>query len=224
MTNVEIAKIFREIAELLDISGEKSAFRLNAYRKVALILDNLDVDISVVYKEKGLKGIKEIKGIGDGSAKKIEEFIKNKKIKYLEELKDDTAIQQIITYFFKTKGVSLNQLKQNARQKKIVYSRFTKPAKQLIELAGSIEKAEEAMDKVASWAISRKLDYSIETVFKKWLELDQLKPKEIVKKPFYQNYPMIWSEAKRKWFVIGKGGEWLEFCGKEADIEWKIIN
>lgn len=222
--NKKIAEIFREIAELLDISGEKSAFRLGAYKKVALILENLEIDISIVYKEKGLKGIKEIKGIGDGSAKKIEEYVKTGKLKYLDELKEDTAIQQIITHFFKTKGVSLNQLKQSARQKKIVYSRFTKPAKQLIELAGSIEKAEEAITKVAEWASSRKLDYSIETVFKKWLELDTLKPKEIVKKPFYQNFPMIWSEAKGKWFVIGKGGEWLEYCGKEADIEWRIIS
>jgi DNA polymerase/3'-5' exonuclease PolX len=224
MKNAEIAKLFREIAELLDIGGEKSAFRLNAYQKVAVLLENLNTDISDIYKKGGLKGIKEIKGIGDGSAKKIEEYIKTGKIKYLDELKEDTAIQQIITHFFKTKGVSLNQLKQSARQKKIVYSRFTKPAKQLIELAGSIEKAEEAITKVAEWATSRKLDYSIETVFKKWLELDTLKPKEIVKKPFYQNCPMIWSEAKRKWYVIDKGGQWLEYCGKEKEIEWKIID
>lgn len=222
MANKEIAKIFREIAELLDIGGEKSAFRLNAYKKVAMILENLETDISVIYKEKGLKGVKEIKGIGDGSAKKIEEYVKTGKLKYLEELKEDTAIQQIITHFFKTKGVSLNQLKQSARQKKIIYSRFTKPAKQLIELAGSVENAGEAIDKVAEWANSRKLDYSIETIFKKWLELDRLKPKEIVKKPFYQNCPMVWSQAKRKWYVIDKGGQWLEFCGKENEIEWRL--
>ena len=92
-----------------------------------------------------------------------------------------------------------------------------------MELAGSVEKAKEAITTVAQWANTRKLDYAIETVFKKWLELDRLKPKEIVKKPFYKGDPMIWSETKKKWFVISKYGEWLEYAGKIEDIEWKII-
>lgn len=221
MLNKEIANIFNEIAGLLDIKG--TAFKPAAYRKAAKALEDLKEDISIIYKEKKLKGITEIKGIGKSTAQKIEEYIKKGKIKYLDELKEETAIRQVITYYFKTKGLSLNELKQNARKRKIVYSRFTKPAKQLIELAGSIDNAKKAMDKVAKWANSRKLDYTIETVFKKWLELDRLKPKEIVKKPFFQNNPMIWSETKKKWYVISKQGEWLEFAGKENEIEWKII-
>jgi hypothetical protein len=89
-------------------------------------------------------------------------------------------------------------------------------------LAGSIEKAKFAIDKVAEWANSRGLDYAIETVFKKWLELDRLKPKEIVKKPYFDGNPMIWSETKRKWYVISPEGEWLEFAGKESEIEWRM--
>jgi hypothetical protein len=119
--------------------------------------------------------------------------------------------------------VGLQELKNNAKKRKIIYSRYTKPAKQLLDLASSIEKAKEAIDKVASWANSRKLDYTIETVFKKWLELDRLKPKEIVKKPFYKGDPMIFSETKKKWYVISKYGEWLEFADKESTIEWRII-
>jgi hypothetical protein len=92
-----------------------------------------------------------------------------------------------------------------------------------LELAGSVEKAKEAIDKVAKWATTRKLDYSIETVFKKWLELDRLRPKEVVKKPFYRGDPMIFSEIKKKWFVISKYGEWLEFADKESTIEWRVI-
>jgi hypothetical protein len=52
-------------------------------------------------------------------------------------------------------------------------------------LAGSVEKAKEAIAKVAEWAKSRNLDYAIETVFKKWLELDKLKPKEGCKKALF---------------------------------------
>lgn len=223
MVNKEIAKIFNEIAVLLAIKGD-SAFRINAYRKAVKSLNELGADVADIYKEKGVRGVKEIKSIGESMAKKIEEYIKRGKIKYFEELKEETAIRQVITHFFESKGLSLQELKENAKKRKIIYSRFTKPAKQLLVLAGSIEKAKQAINKVAQWANTRKLDYAIETVFKKWLELDRLKPKEIVKKPFYKGDPMIWSETKKKWFVISKHGEWLEFADKENTIEWKVIN
>jgi len=134
----------------------------------------------------------------------------------------ETDIQQVVNHFFYTKGFSLDEIKESAKKKKIIYSRFTRPAKELIDLAGSVDKAKQAMTTVADWAKSRNLDYSIETVFKKWLELGKLKPKEIVKKPYYRNQPMVWSQTKRKWYVIDDGGEWLEYADKESKIEWRI--
>jgi len=219
--NKKIAKIFYEIANLLEIKGVP--FKPRAYRKAAKSLENLETDLALIYKEKGIKSVKEIPGVGESMAKKIEEYIKNEHIKYYDEIKKETAIQQLVTYYFETKGLTLDELKENAKKRRIIYSRFTKPAKQLFELAGSVEKAKEAMSKVAEWAKSRNLDYAIETVFKKWLELDKLKPKEVVKKPFYRNDPMVWSETKKKWYVVDKYGNWLEFAGKEAEIEWRII-
>ncbi len=136
----------------------------------------------------------------------------------------ETAIQKIVNCYFQTKGLTLDEIKENARKKKIIYSRHVKPAKQLLELAGSTKKAKEAIRKVAVWAKSRNLDYTIETVFKRWLELDRLQPKEVIKKPFFQGNPMVWSDTRRKWYVIGDDGEWLEFAGKESDIEWIMVN
>ena len=138
-------------------------------------------------------------------------------------LKLANDIQRIVNHYFYNKGLTLKEIKKSAKKRKIIYSRYVKPAKQLLELAGSVKKAKAAIDKVAEWAKSRNLDYAIETVFKKWLELDRLKPKEVVKKPYYQGDPMVWSGAKRKWYVIDKDGNWLEFAGKESDIEWRII-
>jgi len=221
MINQKLAKIFNEIANLLEIKG--TAFKPAAYRKAAKSLENLKEDISLIYKEEGTKGLEKISGIGKSIAGKIKQYLKKGKIKYYEELKEETAIRQIITHYFKTKDLSLKELKESAKKKKIIYSRFTKPAKQLLELAGSVKKAKEAINKVAEWAKSRDLDYAIETVFKKWLELDRLKPKEVVKKPFYRGQPMIWSQTKRKLYVIDDSGEWLEFAGKESDIEWRTI-
>jgi len=219
--NKEIAKILYEIEKLLEI--KETSFRARAYHKAAKTLESLNKDVREIYKEKGLKGLDEIQGVGKSISKKIEEYIKKGKIKYYQELIEETAIKQIITFYFQTKGLTLTEIKKDAKKRKIVYSRFTKPAKQLLELAGSVDKAKQAIKKVADWANSRNLDYAIETVFKKWLELDRLKPKEIVKKPFYKNNPMVWSETKRKWYVLNSDGEWLEFADKEKEIEWRII-
>ncbi len=221
MINQEISKILYDLAELLEIKG--ITFKPKAYRKAARALENLEEDVSLLYKKDGRRGLEKIAGIGKSIAKKIEEYLRKGKIDYYEKLKQETAIRQIVTHYFKTKELSLNELKKNAKKRKIIYSRYTKPAKQLLELAGSIEKAKKAIDKVSLWAKSRDLDYAIETVFKKWLELDRLKPKEVVKKPFYQGNLMVWSQTHRKWYVISESNEWLEFAGKESDIEWRII-
>jgi len=61
----------------------------------------------------------------------------------------ETDIQKIVNYYFKTKGLDLTELKKNTRKKEIVYSRYVRPAKQLIELAGFLQKAKKAITKVS---------------------------------------------------------------------------
>ncbi len=214
MKNQEISQKLKRIAELLEVKGEKQIFKIRAYRKASLVLENFQGDLALIGKEKG---------IGKSTALKIEEYLKKGKIKLLEDLEQETAIRQVVAYFFESKGLDLKQLKENAKKRAIVYSRYAKPAKQLIELSGGVVEAKKAIDKVALWANSRNLDYTIETVFKKWLEIDRLKPKEVVKKPFYEGLPMIFSDSKKKWFVINDNGEWLEFADKEDKIEWKVV-
>lgn len=224
-SNKEIAEKLRQLAHLLEMESGKpqkaKPFRINAYKKAAKALENFQQDVAEIYAQKGKKGLLELKDIGKSMADKIAQHLDRGAIKELKELKEKTAIQQVITHYFKTKGLSLGELKANAKKRKIVYSRYTRPAKQLIDLAGNTEKAKKAITTVAKWAKSRGLDYAIETVFKKWLELDRLKPKEVVKKPYYDGNPMVWSQTKKKWYVISPVGEWLEFAGKKKDIEWR---
>ncbi|TSC55672.1 MAG: DNA polymerase (family X) [Parcubacteria group bacterium Greene0714_21] len=219
--NEKIASLLKEIADLLDIKGV--AFKPAAYRRAAQSIEALDSDLRKLYKKEGLKGIKKIKGVGQSIAQKIEEYIKTRKIKYYEELRNKTIIRQIVTHFFETKNIPLDELKKSARKRDIIYGRYAKSARELLDLAGSVQKAKEAITKVAQWAKTRNLDYSLETVLKKWLELNQLKPKEAVKKAFYKNKPMVWVETKKKWFVVTPEGEWLEFADKEKEIEWRIV-
>ena len=209
------------IADLEEING--IAYKPAAYRKAARALESLEEDIANAYSRQGLKGLEAISGIGKSTASKIEEYVQTGKVASYDELQEKTALRDIVTHFFQSKGIPLARLKMDARKQKIVYARHTTAAKQLLELAGSIEKGKEAIDTVAAWANSRELDYTIETVFKKWLELDRLKPKEVVKKPFYRDMPLVWSEVKKKWFVVRDGGDWLEFADKEDTIEWRIV-
>jgi len=90
MKNQEIAKIFYEISEYLEM--DEIAFRPYAYQKAALNLENLERDIEKIYKEEGLKGLKKIPGVGKHIALKIEEYLKKGKIKYYEKLKKKSPI------------------------------------------------------------------------------------------------------------------------------------
>ncbi len=142
-------------------------------------------------------------------------------LEYPCDEKPESDVQQIVNHYFMTKGLSLDEIKDNTRKQKIIYSRYTKPAKDLISLAGSVKEAKKSIDKVAAWANSRNLDYAIETVFKKWPEINKLKPKEKKKRAYYNNDPMIWSDSKQKWYVIDKNGDWLEFAGDKKHIKWR---
>lgn len=166
------------------------------------------------------------------SSKTVTRYLKTIEdlIEYLGEKKIDTPllkeecesdVQRVVNHYFKTKGYSLEDIKQNAKKKKIIYSRYTRAAKDLLELAGSVKKANSAIDKVALWAKSRNLDYAIETVFKKWPEIKNLKPREKKITPFFRGDPMVWSKNKEKWYVINKTGDWLEFAGEKDEIDWK---
>ncbi len=219
-TNKKLSELFSETEELLKIKGAPY-YKTKAYKRAAQSLAKLKNDVSSIYEKEGKKDLEKIEGVGKSIAEKIEEYIKKGRIKYIEGLREETAIRQIITKYFETKDVNLAKLKRNARQKKIVYARHTRPAKELLELAGDAKKAKKAIEKVAIWAGSRNLDYTIETATKRWLEIPRLKPKEKVKKAYYRNMPMIYSEKRKKWFVIDDDGTWLEFADTEDKIEWR---
>ena len=86
MLNKKIVKILYGIEELLKIKGAPY-YKLRAYHKAALNLENLKQDVSFIYKKDGLKGLEKISGVGKSIAKKIEEYIKKGRINYYEKLK-----------------------------------------------------------------------------------------------------------------------------------------
>jgi DNA polymerase (family X) len=84
MKNQEIAKIFNDVADVLEIKGE-NPFRIRAYRRAALNIEGLTRDVSEIPKEELLK----IPGIGQDLAGKIEEYVNTGKLQSYEDLKKE---------------------------------------------------------------------------------------------------------------------------------------
>jgi len=83
MRNKEVAQKLYELAEYLEILGEMR-FKINAYIEAARKIENLPIPIEDLAKEGRLT---EIKGIGEGIAKKIVQYLETGKIDKLEEAK-----------------------------------------------------------------------------------------------------------------------------------------
>ena len=84
MKNLELSQIFEQIAKILKIK-EENPFKIRAYEKITLVLENLPIDIETIYHQGGLNNIP---GVGTGIAKKIEEFLTTGKLEYYEKLKE----------------------------------------------------------------------------------------------------------------------------------------
>jgi len=120
MRNFEIAELFHEIADLLEIR-EENVFRIRAYRRAAQQLESFAEDVL-----EALEAGRKIPGIGADLAAKIREFADRGTIAYLEELRKD--------------------LPRGVRQLMAVQGVGPKTAKLLYEQLGidSIESLEEA--------------------------------------------------------------------------------
>src|SRR4030042_3674349 len=90
MKNQEIAKIFYEMANYLEMEGV--AFKPYAYEKVALSLETLKEDVAAIYKKGGREALEKIPGVGKNIADRIEEYLKTGKMKYYAKLKKKTPI------------------------------------------------------------------------------------------------------------------------------------
>ncbi|MBU1146423.1 DNA polymerase/3'-5' exonuclease PolX [Patescibacteria group bacterium] len=90
MTNLEIAKIFREIAILYEI--DEVPFKPRAYERVASSLESLGQNVADIYETGGLKALEKIPGVGKNTALHIEELIKTGRLKLYKELKKSLPI------------------------------------------------------------------------------------------------------------------------------------
>lgn len=93
--NADIAAIFSEIADLLDIE-DANPFRVRAYRNAARTVGDLGEDIhAVIAGERGLTGLP---GIGSDLAGKIREIVDTGKSSFLESLRREVppAVSELL--------------------------------------------------------------------------------------------------------------------------------
>jgi len=83
--NAEIAALFNEIADFLEIKSE-NPFRVRAYRRAAQTMEGLAEDVAAVAARGGLQ---EIPGIGRDLAGKIQEYLAHGAVAYLGELRTE---------------------------------------------------------------------------------------------------------------------------------------
>jgi DNA polymerase (family X) len=84
ISNIEIAAIFEQLADLLEIKGENH-FKIIAYRNAARTIENMGTDLSKMIE--GEAQLPKIPTIGEHIAQKIKEIITTGKLSKLEDLK-----------------------------------------------------------------------------------------------------------------------------------------
>jgi len=85
MRNIEITRLFNEIADFLEIKDE-NPFRIRAYRRAAQAVEGLSEDIGAI-AERG--ALLDVPGIGKDLAGKIQEYLAAGEIEYLEGLRKE---------------------------------------------------------------------------------------------------------------------------------------
>jgi len=86
MNNQEIAEVFSNIADLLEIKGE-IRFKIRAYQKAARTIEHLPVELGLLYQEGGVEKLGSVPGVGEAISKKIEELLTAGRLEYYEKLK-----------------------------------------------------------------------------------------------------------------------------------------
>ena len=83
MKNSEIARVFQDIADLLERKKD-NWFKIRAYRKAADSIEQLSADVEQLVREDRLK---EVPGVGEAITKKITELVTTGRLEYYEKLK-----------------------------------------------------------------------------------------------------------------------------------------
>lgn len=126
--NIEIAKIFNKLADLLELESE-NPFRVRAYRNAAVTMENLSQDVSQMVKNG--EDLTQLPAIGADLAKKIEDIVNNKEVELLKRLEEKNPVD--FEQLSRVQGLGAKRIKK-------LYEALD--IKNLDELADAAEKHE----------------------------------------------------------------------------------
>lgn len=129
--NLKLAKIFQEMAVLLDI--QDVAFKPRAYEHASYSLENLNKSVEEIYREGGRKALLDIPGVGQSIAEKMEEYIKTGRIKEYEKMKKKLPVDT--AELGRIEGVGPKTIKKLYDQLKITNAQELKEAAEAGKLA-----------------------------------------------------------------------------------------
>jgi len=93
MKNSEVAQVFQDIADFLEMKGE-IPFKVRAYQKAVRSIEHLPVELEQLMKEGKLR---EVPGVGEAIAKKITELLTTGRLEYYEKLRAEFP-EGVITF------------------------------------------------------------------------------------------------------------------------------
>jgi DNA polymerase (family 10) len=100
MTNIEIAAIFQDIADLLEIKGENK-FKIRAYQNAVETIRSFPRELVVMVADG--KDLRSIPGVGEAITKKSVELITTGRLQFYEDLKKE--FPEGIAALLKIRGV-----------------------------------------------------------------------------------------------------------------------
>jgi len=86
LRNNEVAELLDRLGGLVEANGE-DRFKVIAYHRAATSVRNMDADVEQLWKEGRLR---DIKYVGEGIAKKIDEYLRTGKLQLLERMREKT--------------------------------------------------------------------------------------------------------------------------------------
>ena len=115
-TNAEIANILKKISFLLEVENNENGnnysilnFKHKSYNKAAIIIENLPINLELLYKNEGIEGLLKIPSIGKTIASIIEEYLTTGKIQYYNQLKSKLPVN--MDEFYDLKDIGIKTLK-----------------------------------------------------------------------------------------------------------------
>lgn len=154
MINQEVAQIFRNIGNYLDMEeGQNNFFRIRAFNTAAEAVENHPEDIANL----NIYDLKQIKGVGDSTAKDILEYVKNGVIPYYEELKAKSPVK--LEELIKIQGMGPKRIKklyQELGVTDLVSLKLQAEAGNIAKLDGFGEKSQASIIENLEFAIVNK--------------------------------------------------------------------